>query len=156
MELICGKEAGELFSADIGALDNGTWRLGAGRPAKFEPPQEVRNARTGALGGLGDKMLATRENYEEKLKQAAGNQPGLTLARLLAVIEGEDKQGGLGIKLRKEERADLTAYSKEKSGSSGMIKLAAFLTLVGLPAQTIGAASQASLKVMILNAGDCQ
>ena len=72
MELICGKEAGELYSADMRALENGTWRLDGARPMKFEAPLEVRNARTGNLGSIGDKMLATRENYEEKLKQAAG------------------------------------------------------------------------------------
>ena len=37
-----------------------------------------------------------------------------------------------------------------------MIKLAAFLSLVGLPAQTIGAASASAAKVMVLNAKDCQ
>mgnify|MGYP006952879812 CR=1 FL=1 len=87
MELICGKEAGEMFSADARALEAGAWRLGsAGAHAKFEAPHEVRNARTGALGNLGDKLLGTRENYEEKLKNAAGKQPGLELAKLLFVL----------------------------------------------------------------------
>ena len=89
MELICGKEAGELFSADVQALETGTWSLSGKAPAKFVPPLDVRNARTAYLGNLGEKMLATRENYEEKLKQAAGRQPGLDLARLLAVLQND-------------------------------------------------------------------
>jgi hypothetical protein len=58
--------------------------------------------------------------------------------------------------LSKEEKADLTSFGKEMSHSTGMIKLTAFLTLVGLPAQTLGQATQAGARNMVLNAKDCQ
>ena len=73
----------------------------------------------------------------------------------MAVLEATDKYG-LGIKLLKEERRDLTAACKERASATGMVKLAAFLTLVGLPAQTIGAGSVQGAKVMVLNAQDRQ
>jgi hypothetical protein len=45
MELLCGaKEAGELFSADIGALKSGAWRLGQERATAWVAPAETRDA----------------------------------------------------------------------------------------------------------------
>ena len=73
MELICGNEqAAELYSAEVGALQGGTWRLGGAPAARFVAPLETKGARTGALASLGAKMIATGENYEEKLLAAAG------------------------------------------------------------------------------------
>ena len=45
MELLCGaKEAGELFSADVGALEGGTWRLGHGSAKTWVAPTGSRDA----------------------------------------------------------------------------------------------------------------
>lgn len=84
------------------------------------------------MASLGEKLIATKKNYEQVLISAAGGQAALPAARLFDVLEKT-----LGIKLAKEEKADLSSFCKERSSTTGAVKLAAFLTAVGLPAQTL-------------------
>ena len=87
------------------------------------------------MAAIGDKLIATRKNYEEALISAAGNGTALPTGKLLDCLEKT-----LGIKLAKDERYELTSFCKERSGANG-VKLVTFLGAVGLPAQLVGAAS---------------
>ena len=134
MELLCGdKEGAELYSADTAALERGNWRLGPGASAGWVAPTESRGAKTAFLASIGERLLHTKKNYEEVLLAAAGGSATLTSGGLLDCLEKT-----LGLQLRKEERQELSAFCKERSG--GRVKLAAFLEAVGLPAQLVGAA----------------
>jgi len=88
------------------------------------------------LASLGEKLIATKKNYEQALISAAGNQAALPAAKLFDCLEKK-----LAIQLTKEEKADLSSFCKERSTNTGVVKIAAFLTAVGLPAQIVGQAS---------------
>lgn len=82
---------------------------------------------------MGEKLIATGKNYEQALIRAAGNQAALPANKLTDCLVKN-----LGISFTKSERADLDSFCKERSTSTGVVKLAAFLTAVGLPAQLVG------------------
>jgi hypothetical protein len=85
------------------------------------------------MANIGERMIATRKNYEEVLLSASNGQPTIPGVKIHDVLEKT-----LQIRLEPTEKRELNSFIKERSGNTGLVKLQTFLEYVGLPAQIVG------------------
>ena len=123
---------------DLGKLQNEIDAAGGANSHRFTTPEAISNPINNRMGEIGQRLLTSRKNYEDALKNVMGSNA----ENKVNIDQVVQALASCEVELTRDQRLVLDLWFSEKQDVQRRVSVITFLKDIGLPAQTMSAHNQ--------------